>query len=146
MKVKFNLFPFRCGTPRGERRPPQHTLGAVGSSLNEFILGATRTSSTVLFNQRVANTNLFSFWVALFTVASHSNRTHQAPLRAGVSLLLRATSCYIVDSALVVNILLADPRLPLCLFRLMKNDSSSLIEFYSFLAWSTLRGRHQSLD
>ena len=56
------------------------------------------------------------------------------------SLSLFAMSCYIVDGAWAADILLIDPRLPLCLFRLMKNDSSALIEFYSFLTWSILRG------
>lgn len=68
------------------------------------------------------------------------NLTHEAKLYPGaLSLpLCAAMSCYIVDGAWAADILLIDPRLPLCLFRLMKNDSSSLIEFYSFLTWSIL--------
>ena len=63
-----------------------------------------------------------------------------SPPPLSLSLSLFAMSCYIVDGAWAADILLIDPRLPLCLFRLMKNDSSALIEFYSFLTWSILRG------
>lgn len=47
-------------------------------------------------------------------------------------------SCGIVDGAPAADILHIDPRLPLRLFRPMKNDSSALIEFYSFLTWPVL--------
>ena len=67
-------------------------------------------------------------------------------LSLSLSLYPPTISCYTVDGAWAADILLVDPRLSLCLFRLMKNDSSSLIEFYSFLTCTVLWGRHQSFD